>query len=147
VNVRWLLLLTFAPAVSSGDEGAKQRDLAALQGQWQVRWLERDGKRFETDRGAIFTIQGDKFLFGKSERIGLKIDPSYRPKLLDVTFLSEDDAARGQTSEGIYMIDGDVLVWCYYTKGGPKQRPLQFRTEKGSGLYMTGFKRVKQDGK
>ncbi len=146
MNVRWLLLLALGPLATTGGAGknSKDKDLAAMQGDWALAWLERRGEKIPIERPAILTIRGKKYLYGKRELLSLKIDPGFSPKLIDLTILAPEDEAKGTTLEGIYKIEGDTMVWCFYAGEGVKQRPLEFRTAPGSGLIIHGFKRAKR---
>jgi uncharacterized protein (TIGR03067 family) len=145
MNARWLLVLALSPLMAAADdtvEMAKRKDLAAFQGQWLVRSVERDGETIELGEEAIYTIKGNKWLFGDREISSIEIDPSCSPKLLDLTRLI-DDARRGFTMEGIYKIERDTMVWCCYTGEGAKQRPQEFRAERGWDGTVYHMTRVK----
>ena len=135
------LLSLFVFLVHAQTTDATRKEFEALQGQWTLEWGERNGEKVTFPARAIFTIKGNKYCFGDKEMIVLKIDPTCQPKLLDLTFVDPDDLAKGQTAEGIYRLDGDSMVWCWYTGEGVKQRPLDFKTERGSELVIYGFKR------
>jgi len=148
MNPRWLLVLALGPLTAAADdalEKAKAKDLAAFQGEWRVRWVERDGEKIELDADAVYTIKGNKWLQGDREISSIEIDPSYNPKLLDLTRLIGDEK-KGFKMEGIYKIEGDTMVWCCYTGEGSKQRPQEFRAEPGwdgTVYHMTRVKRAK----
>src|SRR5215470_4028539 len=87
-----------------GDDAsnkAKAKDLAAFQGDWRVDWIERDGEKIELDDDALYTIKGNKWLRGDREISSIEIDPSFTPKLLDLTRVV-DDARKGVIMQGIY---------------------------------------------
>jgi hypothetical protein len=47
-----LLVLALGLLTVAADDAldkAKAKDLAAFQGQWRVRWIERDGEKIEMD--------------------------------------------------------------------------------------------------
>jgi uncharacterized protein (TIGR03067 family) len=153
MNARWLLVLALGPLPAAADvtsEMAKAKDLAAFQGEWLVRWVERDGEKIELGADelgaeAVYTIKGDKWLLGDREISSIEIDPGYNPKLLDLTRLIGDEK-KGFTMEGIYKIEGDTMVWCCYTGEGAKHRPLEFRAERGwdgTVYHLTRVKRAK----
>jgi uncharacterized protein (TIGR03067 family) len=95
-----------------------------------VDWIERDGEKVAMDEDAVYTIKGNKWLKGDREISSIEIDPSFMPKLLDLTRLV-DDAKKGFKMEGIYKIDDDTMVWCCYTGERNKERPTEFRAPKG----------------
>jgi uncharacterized protein (TIGR03067 family) len=133
MSAQILLALALGPlAVAADDasEKAKAKQLAAFQGKWRVDWIERDGEKVEMGEDAVYTIKGNKWLKGDREISSIKIDPSFMPKLLDLTRLV-DDAKKGFKMEGIYKLDGDTMVWCCYTGEGTKERPTEFRAPKG----------------
>jgi uncharacterized protein (TIGR03067 family) len=148
MNARLLLAVALGPLTVAADDGAekaKARDLAALQGEWRVEWIERDGERVELDEDAVYTIKGDKWLKGDREISRIEIDPGFTPKLLDLTRLI-DDGRKGVKMEGIYQVDGDTMEWCCYTGEGTKERPQEFRAPKGwdgTVYHMTRAKRPK----
>jgi uncharacterized protein (TIGR03067 family) len=145
MNARWLipLLPGLLLTIQDGHKTATAKDLAAFQGTWKIQWAEEDGRKFEFPNSTVLTVQGKKMFLGKQVQCSFEINPHFSPKLLDVTFLAEDDQAKGQTAEGIYMIVGDEMIWCWYNGGGVKKRPLAFSTEKGSGRMIFAFVRVK----
>jgi uncharacterized protein (TIGR03067 family) len=145
MSALWLLVLTLAPLTTAADDAsakAKAKDLAAFQGQWRVLWIEQDGEKTELGPEAVYTIKGNKWCVGDREISSIEIDPSFSPKLLDLTRLIADQR-KGFKMEGIYKIDGDTMVWCCYTGEGTKQRPQEFRAPQGwdGALYhMTRLK-------
>jgi uncharacterized protein (TIGR03067 family) len=148
MNARWLLVLAIAPltaGVDDNSERAKAKDLAALQGEWRVTWIERDGERTELDEDAVYTIKGKKWLKGDREITAIEIDPGFTPKLLDLTRLV-DDGKKGVKMEGIYRIDGDTMEWCCYTGEGTKQRPTEFKAPKGWDGTLYHMTRVQKPG-
>src|SRR5262245_55748951 len=97
MNAQWLLVLALGPLAAAADdalEKAKAKDLAAFQGEWRVRWVERDGEKIELDDDAVYAIKGNTWLRGNREICSIEIDPSCTPKLLDLTRLI-DDAKKG----------------------------------------------------
>lgn len=149
--MRSTLLVALLAVTSSGledppkkGEDLARKDLEAMQGMWQLSWGERNGRKFDFPGGREFTIRGNKYCFGDQELMLLKLDPSCNPRLLDMIIVDKDDGARGQTVEGIYKIDGDTMVWCWYLGDGVKQRPLEFKTAPNSGRVIYGYARVKR---
>jgi uncharacterized protein (TIGR03067 family) len=145
MNAQLFLALALGLLTLTADddsEKAKSKDLAAFQGEWRVTWIERDGEKIEQDANAVYTIKGNKWLRGDREISSIEIDPSYTPKLLDLTRLI-DDARKGFKMEGIYKIDGDTMEWCCYTGEGTKQRPQEFRAPQGWDGTLYHMTRVK----
>ena len=146
MNVQWLLVLALGLLPVAADDvsdKANAKDLAAFQGDWRVTWIETDGEKTELDEDAVYTIKGNKWLKGKQAISSIVIDPSCTPKLLDLTRLI-DNAKKGVKMEGIYKIEGDTMVWCCYTGEGTKQRPQEFRAERGWDGTVYYMKRVKR---
>jgi uncharacterized protein (TIGR03067 family) len=149
MHARWLLVLVVCPLTAAADDTrdtARANDLAAFQGDWRVVWVERDGEKIELGEDAVFTVKGNKWLRGDREISSIAIDPSFKPKLLDLTRLI-DDARKGFKMEGIYKIDGDTMVWCCYTGEGTKQRPQEFRAPQGWDGTVYHMTRTKRDKK
>ncbi len=144
MTMRLFLVLVLAACATPLQEGAVKKDLDAMQGDWTLRWGEREGQQVDFPPGHVYTIRGDKYCLKDRELVRLKLDPTCNPKLLDLTFVDEDDAAKGQTAEGIYKLEGDTMVWCWYTGDGVKQRPVEFKPEKGSERLVYRFVRVKR---
>jgi uncharacterized protein (TIGR03067 family) len=143
-----LLVLALGLLTVAADDAldkAKAKDLAAFQGQWRVRWIERDGEKIEMDEDAVYTIKGNKWLRGDREISSIEIDPGYTPRLLDLTRLV-DDGKKGFKMEGIYKIDGDTMVWCCYTGEGVKQRPQEFKAQRGWDGTVYHMTRVQRPG-
>ena len=141
-----LLVLALGLLTVTADdasEAAKAKDLAAFQGEWRVSWVERDGEKIELGEDAVYTIKGNKWLRDGREISSIEIDPSYTPKLLDLTRLI-DDAKKGFKMEGIYKIEGDTMQWCCYTGEGVKERPHEFRAPRGWDGTLYHMTRVKR---
>src|SRR5262245_66562272 len=81
----WLLALTVGLLTAAADtpEQAKAKELAALQGDWRVDWVERDGERGELDADAVYTIKGEKWLKGEREVRAIAQDPGSTAELLE----------------------------------------------------------------
>ena len=144
-----LLIMALGLLVGATDDGsnkAKAKDLAAFQGDWRIDWIERDGEKMELEEQVVYTIKGNKWLRGDREISSIEIDPSFTPKLLDLTRLV-NDARKGFKMEGIYKIDGDTMEWCCYTGEGSKQRPTEFRAPKGWDGTVYHMTRVQRDKK
>jgi uncharacterized protein (TIGR03067 family) len=145
MNAQLLLALALGLLTLAADDSEKARakDLATFQGEWRVTWIERDGEKIEQDEDAVYTIKGNKWLRGDREISSIEIDPSFMPKLLNLTRLI-DDARKGFKMEAIYKIDGDTMEWCCYTGEGAKQRPQEFRAPQGWDGTLYHMTRVKR---
>src|SRR5262245_4829766 len=105
VMSRPLFLGLILAALGNCESDDVKKDIAALQGQWKVKWLEQDGKKVEV-RERICTFRGKKckWSFGapkeKPLEASFEIDPSCTPKTID--YQSSVPAAKGAKKEGIY---------------------------------------------
>jgi uncharacterized protein (TIGR03067 family) len=132
-------MLGFSPS------DAVKKELDIIQGQWTVKWIEQDGKKFELDE-RVCVFRGNKCTWhkgapqeSKGEQATFEIDPTCAPKIIDYTA----PAVNGTKKEGIYKIEGDTMVWCLYEGEGAKNRPSEFKTTPGSDCVMIWFTRSK----
>jgi uncharacterized protein (TIGR03067 family) len=111
-------------------------DLDALQGTWSVSTLEMDGAEMGAiPPGASITLQGTKFStsnMGADYTGELVLDDAAKPKAFDLKFKTGPE--KGNTSYGIYELDGDQWKMCLTLRGG--KRPAKFTTKAGSGLAL-----------
>ena len=70
----------------------------------------------------------------------VKVDATKKPMTMDV--VGTDGPNKGKTFLCIYELSGDTLKICYDLSG--KQRPAEFKTEKGTMLYMVKYTRDKK---
>jgi uncharacterized protein (TIGR03067 family) len=66
-----------------------------------------------------------------------------QPARIDLTTVFEGSQERWQT-EGIYVLQGDVLTYCIARPGQP--RPTTFDTKKGEGHTLVVLKRASLEG-
>lgn len=124
-------------AANAQDDAAK-KDLESLQGVWQFESLEVEGKGLPDDPGKPIrmTIKGNRVRHpgreGKIEEAIIRLDPSRKPKAIDMSPLSGPD--KGKAVLGIYAIDGDMLKICAATIG--KDRPTEFKAGKNVVLMV-----------
>jgi uncharacterized protein (TIGR03067 family) len=132
-------------AAQKPDDAVK-KELAKLQGTWKFISLEAGGNKLPEDnyKDAVLLIEGDKHTtkHGPVTYSGtLKIDPSKKPKTIDVHFT--DGPEKGKTSFGIYELDGETLKICIGLVDKP--RPSEFASKAGSGHVLEVLKREKKD--
>ena len=141
-------LVSLLAAVSLLAGPAAPDDKASLQGVWVAQSLESEGK---PDSGAKvmqmgFVFKGDKLRFWANhdhsveKQFSYRVDATKSPMHLDIT---SDKPNQGETTLGIYAIQGDelkVCLRCDRNKGG---HPTEFSTKPDSGLILLVFKRAK----
>ncbi len=136
--------LLFGADDAAKDAVKKERQL--LFGDWQVVHFIRDGGRpltedqlerlktsFDRD-GTLTVTENDDVLL----RASTVIDPSKKPKTIDVKYLDGD--RKGQTSLGIYELKGRTLKFCRAEPG--HLRPRDFSSKRGDGHILFIYKRV-----
>jgi uncharacterized protein (TIGR03067 family) len=130
-------------AVPSHGE-APDKDTAKIQGSWKVVSLEADG-----DQGPVEIVAKLKLVFKDGNltftpgepgftNYEYKLDPSTKPPSFDMTHAGGKD--KGDTTKGIYAMDGDDLKICFGKDG---QRPKKFTAKAESGQTMYVLKREK----
>jgi uncharacterized protein (TIGR03067 family) len=143
ILVAWgcAVLLTAGLAMA----GDAKDDKAKLQGKWTY---ETEAKKLELqfDKDnftVVITFTKDK----KSESATFKgtftIDAQKKPKHIDMKVV-EGQGFAGQTSLGIYDIEGDTLKWCANGPGKDK-RPAEFPPKEGEvdDILYVKLKRAK----
>src|SRR5205823_4504948 len=125
------------------DEAAK-KEREKLAGTWKVISAERDGQADAVSKGALTTYLADgkftvKFADGMTGKGEYKLDPSKKPKTIDVTM--DDGPNKGKVHEGIYALQGDALKICRSDPGKP--RPQEFTTKDATGQMLFVLTREK----
>jgi RNA polymerase sigma factor (sigma-70 family) len=108
---------------------AKQED-KEIQGDWKLAWIESEGKKTTAASGMCAVFDKTMEISVNEKRVHFEINPETQPKSI-----------RTNKSEGIYKLQDGVLVVCFYKDGRANQKPPEFTTKVGSGLFMMGFKR------
>lgn len=134
-----LVALAASQKCTAGDAKSE------LEGIWNLVYFERDGKevKLQSETQSIFT--GDKFVVKRGDEViaggTFKLDPSKKPKTLDVTYSEGPD--KGKSFKSIYQLEGDILKFC--RAGSPDQgRPTDFRTKPDNGQFVSGYKKAKR---
>jgi uncharacterized protein (TIGR03067 family) len=78
----------------------------------------------------------------KKHEITYKLDPSKKPKAIDLTNVDGKDEK--DLTRAIYELDDDNLKLCWSEKA-PEHRPTKFASDEGSAQTMIVFKREKMD--
>jgi uncharacterized protein (TIGR03067 family) len=78
---------------------------------------------------------------GKSLYAGIiRVNPNAKPWAID--FEHTEEALKGKTWKGIYVLDGDTLTICDNAPNLNEGRPDSFETKSGSGYEVITFKRA-----
>jgi uncharacterized protein (TIGR03067 family) len=124
--------------VQAGDDA---KELKKLAGKWTVVSAEKSGKKApdgELDNLQV-VIAGNKLSFKKGDKgedIPFKIDPSKKPKQIDLT------TPKGETVTGIYEVTADMLKICASAPG--EARPTAFASPEGGKIMLLVLKRAKE---
>jgi uncharacterized protein (TIGR03067 family) len=141
-------VLVLAAGLSVAADDAKKDPLdeeyAKFEGTWQIVSLEVDAMRIpaETIKESRLIIKGKEFTM--KEKIAtykgaFTIDPGKKPKTIDLKFTEGPE--KGNTSLGIYELDGDDFKLCLTITA--KDRPTEFASKAKSGLGLEVLKREK----
>lgn len=121
---------------------AAEKEMAKLEGTWQLISAETDGEKLPDERAKqirVVIAKGKHTVYVNDkavvEGVAFRIDPTKTPKEV------EDTLKDGQKILGIYEVDGDTLRSCVAAVGN--ERPTRFSGEKRSGYTLRVFKRVK----
>jgi uncharacterized protein (TIGR03067 family) len=101
----------------------------------------QDGKEVEERffDGQVWVFTGNA-LKGVSGKMTYTLDPSQKPKAIDVTHKSSRQKGEVVTNQGIYELKGDELKIVLRAKGG--ERPKEFEA-KDANTTLTVLKRIK----
>jgi uncharacterized protein (TIGR03067 family) len=143
MKVARLLLVAASLVVLLGaDEAGKHSDLDKLQGTWQVTATEFDGRALSEDmikdRQIVFKDDTFAAVVGglKRKTLAFKLDPSKKPKQIDITNPDKQD-----TAHGIYELTKDSLKLCYGEPGA--SRPAEFASPAGERVFLITLTRQK----
>jgi uncharacterized protein (TIGR03067 family) len=141
--LRSLVAFALMVSCSSPARSADGKD-ETLEGTWLPSSAELGGKPFpeEVRKTIRLEIKGEEYTVtvgAESDRGTCKLDPSAKPKALDIT--GTEGPNKGKTILAIYERDGDTLRVCYDLGG--KSRPTEFKTTAGSRLFLVEYKRQK----
>ncbi len=133
-----LLLASFGPRSDAGDkDDAVKKDMKLLQGTWLMESFEINGKPLPAEKvkSIKVTIKGDRYsvdLGEKSFELTFKIDPTKKPKAIDLTVTMGDEKA---VTHGIYEVSADTFKVCRTTEAG-KERPTTFSGKEGMAFAV-----------
>lgn len=142
-----LLLAVAAGLLLAADakDDAVKKDLKLFEGTWKVASVEADGTKLPEDTYKEWKLvcKGDEFAFTDSngtQKGVFKIDPTKKPKTLDVVFKEGDN--KGMTMLGLYEIDNETFRACF--KPGTEERPAEFTAKQGTGQLVEILKKEKK---
>jgi len=137
---------TTVPPVADAAKKDTARELDKLQGDWLMVAREANGERIPEEKwkGTTSTMTGDNYRIVDGTGVimegKIKLDPTKKPKAIDVTITVGGKGAPLGLYLGIYELEDDLLKLCY-TRG--KERPEDFTTRPRSGHHLAIWKRVK----
>ena len=144
---KYAVLVLAAGLALAADDAKKDpldEEYAKFEGTWQIVSLEVDGMKLpaETIKDSRLIIKGKEFTM--KEKIAtykgtFTIDAGKKPKTIDLKFTEGPE--KGNTSYGIYELDGDDFKLCLTITA--KDRPVEFATKAKSGLGLEVLKREK----
>lgn len=106
--------------VDRAREEAAQRDIERLQGGWRFIAGQRE---------ASLTVSGNQFTMrfrnGDLYEGTFSVDPTCRPRAMDLNIDLGPDEHRGKLVVAIYQFDGDHLIWSP-APPGRDERPSAF---------------------
>jgi uncharacterized protein (TIGR03067 family) len=146
--MRGYAVLVLAAGLSVAADDSKKEslemDYAKLEGTWRVVSLEVEGVKIpeETIKDSRLIIKGKEFTMKEkiaTYRGSLIIDPSKKPTTIDLKFTEGPE--KGNTSLGIYELEGDDLKLCLTVTA--KDRPTEFAAKPKSGHGFEVLKREK----
>jgi uncharacterized protein (TIGR03067 family) len=139
-----LLVLAAGLSLAADDnkKGPMDRDYGKLEGTWKVVSLEVGGMKIppEAIKNSRLIIKGKEFTMKEmiaTYRGNFVIDSSKKPKTIDIKFTGGPE--KGNTSLGIYELNGDELKLCLTITG--KKRPTEFAAKPKSGHGFEVLKR------
>jgi RNA polymerase sigma factor (sigma-70 family) len=129
------------PIAKEADKPKTDKD--NLQGAWIPVSVEEGGKKIPEDevkaKNVEIVFTGDKVTLpikGDAKEFGYKLDPSKKPKQIDLLL------GDGKTAKGIYLLDGDTLKLCV-EKEPDGERPTEFAAKEGTTHNLIVLKKKK----
>jgi uncharacterized protein (TIGR03067 family) len=118
-------------------ETAATKDKERLQGTWTFVAGIREAQMLIA--GEHFTVKFDN---GDIYLGTYTLDPTSKPKMMDMTIAEGPDKHRGKTSLIIYELDGEHLIWCP-AEPGTGNRLRIFPSEEDTHHLCIIFRREK----
>jgi uncharacterized protein (TIGR03067 family) len=137
-----LACFCLAPA-RAADNAAKaaKKEQKLFQGTWKATKLIYNGKDVLADgeltlklviKGDVATVESTKKVKKEYPKIRLKLDPSTKTKIVDMTVLG--GVQKDAVIEGIYAIKGKELKICAKVFG--TERPDKFESKEGTSVVL-----------
>jgi uncharacterized protein (TIGR03067 family) len=162
MNTAIRLLLTVMIVLAAGtaraDDAAEntkanKAELEKLRGKWKLVSVVDHGQEDETltKRGAVFAFENDSLtITGESkpatEKYTIRLDSNTNPKLLDVVKAPKGPDGQNRVVEGVYTLDGDILLWCFNLDGNrpaKANRPAAVESKADTSAVLFKFKRIR----
>jgi uncharacterized protein (TIGR03067 family) len=102
-------LTAFAFSTDAAQKADLKRELELLQGTWRVVAVEIDGKSQPREKSPKEIVIAGNKLSGIGPEMTMTLDPTKKPKWMDLTFKKED---KDYPVKAIYEIEGDKLKLC-----------------------------------
>src|SRR5262249_50701626 len=130
-----------------------------IQGKWKITAITIDGKTTtpEGSEDNLLQFEGDKMISikkGTPKEAGrFTLDPTAKPKQLDITFFVERTITEKdqepkteqihQLGKCIYELNGDTLKFAKFITGQSERRPATLDSAADDGIAVMTLKRVK----
>jgi uncharacterized protein (TIGR03067 family) len=141
-----LLLVVWKRSKTVVSEKGKaiEEELKRFKATWRFVDIEAEGqkvpkKAFEKDTLVLKGNEFASYVAGKVVHGLFKIDPTAKPKTIDIIFT--EGPGKGHSQKGIYELDGDTQRICIALPDQP--RPTEFGSKAGSGHVMEILTREK----
>jgi len=118
-------------------EATAAKDRERLQGVWNFVTGRRKVQLYITDDHFTAKFSNGEVYVGTFE-----VDPTKKPKAMDMTVAEGPDRYKGLTTRCIYALDGEHLVWCPAAPGA-RDRPKAFPPTDSQEFLCVVFRREK----
>jgi uncharacterized protein (TIGR03067 family) len=107
---------------------------------------DNDNDEAKKIKSTKWVVTADKITFAmpgqEDQNASYKLDPTKKPKEIDLTPLDGPANEKGKTGRAIYSLDGDVLKICMPGSLATGERPTELATKEGGKTSLFIFKRV-----